>query len=255
MEIFCESCGKQINIPEEKIPAGRPFSLRCPACKQKIQVEAAGTPGKSTDIPATGPKSPGGTPAPAASGKDASGIPGTRANGLPGETDEDMQADQMTEGGYDASEKPFDFLEEEGLTAMVCENDPESVKKIREVLEIMEYSVTVPASVRDALKKMKYHVYDLILVNESFDGSDPDANGILIYLERQNMSIRRNIFVGLITKQFATRDNMAAFLKSVNITINQKDVPHIDRILKNAINDNELFFTVLKESMKKLGKI
>jgi len=242
MEIFCESCGKQINIPDEKIPAGRPFSLRCPACKQKIQVEAAGEPETIPDIPT-------------ASDQDASGIPATRADGLPDETDEPMHAGKLTEGGYDASEKPFDFLEEEGFTAMVCENDPEAVKKIREVLEIMEYSVTVPASVRDALKKMKYHVYNLILVNESFGGSDPDANGILIYLERQNMSIRRNIFVGLITRQYATRDNMAAFLKSVNVTINQKDVPHIDRILKNAINDNELFFTVLKESMKKLGKI
>jgi len=67
MEIFCESCGKQINIPDEKIPAGRPFSLRCPACKQKIQVEAPGTPGKSTDIPAGGRKS---------FGEDAPGIPG-----------------------------------------------------------------------------------------------------------------------------------------------------------------------------------
>lgn len=255
MEIFCESCGKQINIPDEKIPAGRSFSLRCPACKQKIQVEAAGTPEKNPDIPASGRKSSGDTQEPAASDQDAYGISATQEDELPGETDEEMHAGKLTEGGYDASEKPFDFLEEEGLTAMLCENDPEAVKKIREVLEIMEYSVTVPASVRDALKKMKYHVYDVILVNESFDGSDPDANGILIYLERQNMSIRRNIFVGLITMQYATRDNMAAFLKSVNVTINQKDVPHIDRIVKNAINDNELFFTVFKESMKKLGKI
>ncbi len=253
MEIFCESCGKQINIPDEKIPAGRSFSLRCPACKQKVQVEAAGTPEKSPELPA-GRKSSGDIPEPDASEASSSGTPATRADGLTDETDEAMQAGKSTEG-YDASEKPFDFLEEEGLTAMVCENDPDAVKKIREVLEIMEYSVTVPASIRDALKKMKYHVYDMILVNESFDGSDPDANGILIYLERQNMSVRRNIFVGLITRHHATRDNMAAFLKSVNITINQKDVPHIDRILKSAINDNELFFTVLKESMKKLGKI
>ncbi|MFO8112432.1 MAG: zinc-ribbon domain-containing protein [Desulfosalsimonadaceae bacterium] len=221
MEIICSSCEKKINIPEDKIPAGKSFSLRCPACKAKVNVDVS-----------------------------------------PEEKEADIQAsawqqdpDAPEEEEYDASEKPFDFLEEEGLTAMVCENDPASIKKIREVLDIMEYSVTVPASVRDALRKMKYHVYDLILVNETFDGSSPNSNGILIYLERLNMSVRRTIFVGLISKKYNTRDNMAAFLKSVNLTINEKDVPHIDRLLKNAINDNDLFFTVFKESMKKLGKI
>jgi hypothetical protein len=220
MEIICSSCEKKINIPEDKIPAGKSFTLRCPACKGKVSVDL-------------NPKENG-------DDLDASGW---------------QQGPDEPDADYDASEKPFDFLEEEGLTAMVCENDPESVKKIREVLDIMEYSVTVPDSVRDALRKMKYHVYDLILVNESFDGSSPNANGILIYLERLNMSIRRNIFVGLISKQYATRDNMAAFLKSVNLTINERDVRHLDKLLKNAINDNELFFTIFKESMRKVGKI
>ncbi len=217
MEITCTSCEKKINIPEEKIPSGNSFSLRCPACKGKINVDLS-----------------------------------------PQDQDGDFKASgwqQAPDDDYDASEKPFDFLEEEGLTAMVCENDPAALKKIKEVLDIMEYSVTVPSSVRDALRKMKYHVYDLVLVNESFDGSSPSSNGILIYLERLNMSIRRNVFVGLITKQYATRDNMAAFLKSVNLTINEKDVRHIDKLLKNAINDNDLFFTVFKESMKKFGRI
>ncbi len=220
MEIICSSCEKKINIPEDKIPAGKSFTLRCPACKGKVSVDLT-------------PKENGGD-------LEAAGW---------------QQGPDEPDAEYDASEKPFDFLEEEGLTAMVCENDPGSIKKIREVLDIMEYSVTVPDSVRDALRKMKYHVYDLILVNESFDGSSPSANGILIYLERLNMSIRRNIFVGLISKQYATRDNMAAFLKSVNLTINERDVPHLDKLLKNAINDNELFFTIFKESMRKVGKI
>jgi len=225
MQVECSHCEKKINIPEEKIPAGQSFSMRCPSCKGKINVDL------------TPPEEDGGLSA---------------AGWL---QDDDAPETPGTAEDYDASEKPFDFLEEEGLTAMVCETNPESLKKIREVLGIMEYSVTTPVSVRDALRKMKYHLYDLILVNETFDGSDPNANGILIYLERMNMAIRRKFFVGLISKQFSTRDNMAAFLKSVNLTINEKDVPHIDRILKRSINENDMFFTVLKESMRKTGKI
>jgi CheY-like chemotaxis protein len=218
MEVICNSCEKLIKISKEKVPAGKSFSLRCPACKGINNIDL---------------KSP--------------------VNGAGLKAGDWQQDDDAAD--YDAAEKPFDFLEEEGLTAMVCENDPEAIKRIREVLDVMEYSVTIPKSIRDALRKMKYHAYDLILVNESFDNCDPNANGIMIYLERLNMTVRRNIFVGLITKQYPTRDNMAAFLKSVNLTINQKDVIHIDKLLKSAINENDLFFTVLKESMKNAGRI
>lgn len=235
MEVICQSCEKKLKIPDEKIPEERVFSLRCPACKGKIHVNL--------------------NPAQPREKEKAFSAAEWQQDGKPADGAASGLSPFSDEAGYDAAEKPFDFLEEEGFTAMVCENDPESVQRIREVLDIMEYSITVPESTRDALRKMKYHVYDLILVNETFDGSSPNANGILIYLERLNMSIRRNIFVGLITKHYNTRDNMAAFLKSVNITINEKDVTHIDRILKSAINENELFFTVLRESMKKLGKI
>jgi len=62
----------------------------------------------------------------------------------------------------------------------------------------MDYSVATAETVRDALKKMKYHTYDMMLINESFDGSDPDANGLLVYVERLCMDVRRTIFVGLL---------------------------------------------------------
>jgi len=146
-------------------------------------------------------------------------------------------------------------LEEEGNTALVCENDPEIIKQINIVLGIMDYSVATAETVRDALKKMKYHTYDMMLVNESFDGSDPDANGLLVYVERLNMDVRRNIFVGLLTQRYSTMDNMAAFLKSVNITINVKDIGSIDRILSRGMNEYELFYSSFRDSAKKMGLV
>jgi len=221
MDITCNHCQKKIIVPDEKIPEGKSFSLRCPGCKAKISIDL-NPPADNKSI---------------ATGWD----PETEF----GDGDEN----------YDASEKPFDFLEEEGNTAMICEGNPAVIQKIREVLEVMEYHVTVAETVRDALRKMKYHLYDLILVNEKFDGTEPDSNGIMIYLERLNMDVRRNIFVGLLTDRFSTMDNMAAFLKSVNVTIHLRDINSIDRILSRGISENELFYTIYKESMKKTGRI
>ena len=84
MEIICNNCQSKFKVPDEKIPANRRATVACPKCKGKISL---------------GPQkgSPGGS----------AGLAGTNSG-----------------NGYDAAEKPFDFIEEEGLTALVCEANP-----------------------------------------------------------------------------------------------------------------------------------
>jgi CheY-like chemotaxis protein len=209
-------------VPDEKLPDAKTAVLRCPKCKEKLIIDLAAL------------------------------RKGKEAQKQHEKGSYDFGFDEGSED-YDVSERPFDFLEEEGKTAIICEDDPKIVKEIVTVLGIMEYTTTVVDSLRDALRKMKYHIFDMVLVNETFGGSDPDSNGILIYLERLNMDIRRNIFVGLLTRQYPTMDNMAAFLKSVNMTINIKDIDKIDKILSRGINEYELFYAIFKDSAKKIG--
>ncbi len=180
MEFTCDKCKIKFKVPDEKLPDAKTAALKCPKCKEKMIVDLAAL-RKEKDNVGPEPKSI-----------------------------QDFGFDEGSDD-YDVSERPFDFLEEEGKTALICEEDPKIVKEIVTVLGIMEYTTTVAENIREALRKMKYHVYDMILVNENFNGSDPDTNGILIYLERLTMDIRRNIFVGLLTRQYPTMDNMAAF--------------------------------------------
>jgi CheY-like chemotaxis protein/DNA-directed RNA polymerase subunit RPC12/RpoP len=223
MVITCTHCQKNIQIPDEKIPESKSFSLRCPGCKNRISVD---------------PQPP---EAPASAGFE--------------EGDSQDPEDFAVSGeDYDASEKPFDFLEEEGNTAMVLEDNAEIASRAQKVLEIMDYHVTVAKSVRDGLRKMKYHQFDLILLNETFDNSSPEANGVLIYLQRMTMDVRRRMFVALFTERCETMDRMAAFLKSVNVVIHVKDIQRLDRILARALNENDLFYAVFRESLKKLGQ-
>ena len=157
--------------------------------------------------------------------------------------------------GYDAADKPFDFIEEEGLTALVCEQNPIARKTIENALSLMEYQITAAESARDALKRMRYHIYDLIVVDENFDTKNPDANGVLIYLERLQMSTRRNIFVAMVSNRYRTMDNMMAFHASVNLVINIKNIEDIGKILGRGITDTELFYRIYKETLKDTGRI
>jgi predicted Zn finger-like uncharacterized protein len=214
MDILCNNCSSKFRIPDEKIPVGRVTNLPCPKCKVRISIDPTKKTGR-----------------------------GIRA-----------VAQSKENGGYDASDKPFDFIEEEGLTALLCEQNPLASNTIQNALNLMDYQITIAENARDALKRMRYHVYDLIVVNESFDTKNPDSNGVLIYLERLSMAVRRQLFVAMISNRYRTMDNMMAFHDSVNLIINTKNLEDIGKILSRGITDTELFYRVYKETLKESGR-
>ena len=166
----------------------------------------------------------------------------------------DIQA-SVNSSDYDASEKPFDFIEEEGHTALVCVSDSTVLKKIVNNLNLLEYHVTVSDSGRDSLKKMRYHQYDLIVVDESFSSEGPDANMVLVYLERLNMTVRRKMFVVMLSNQFRTMDQMMALRYSVNIIVNNKNVDDIGKVIQRGLTDYEFFYGVFEETLKEVGRV
>jgi CheY-like chemotaxis protein len=165
-----------------------------------------------------------------------------------------VSLNEVDTSGYNPADRPFDFVEEEGKTALVCEQHPLLKKPIIESLELMEYQITVAETARDALKRMRYHVYDIVVVDEDFDTDTPEANGVLIYLERLGMSVRRNIFVALVSSRHRTMDNMTAFLKSVNLIVNSKNIEDFPKILSRGLTDHLTFYRVFREKLKETGR-
>lgn len=155
---------------------------------------------------------------------------------------------------YDASDRPFDFVEEDVETALVCESDASIKEKISTAMKGLGYRITEPASVKDALKNMRFHVYNVVIVNETFDTASASTNEVLHYLADLNMSVRRQLFVILISDNFRTMDNMAAFNNSVNLVINTKNIDDAGQIIKRGIADNAAFYHVFKETLKKKGR-
>ena len=86
MEIACKHCQAKFKVPDEKLPQGQILSIACPKCKSKIAID---TRSKTSETP----------PKPSA---------------------EKTLIDEVASGTYDASEKPFDFVEEGAKTALLC---------------------------------------------------------------------------------------------------------------------------------------
>ena len=162
---------------------------------------------------------------------------------------------EIASGDYDASDRPFDFVETDAETALICEPDENVRTKLSNALNDMGYQTTLAASARDALKSMRFHLFDMVVVNENFDPSAPDRNDVLAYLETLAMSTRRQIFLALVSDKYRTMDNMAAFNKSVNVVINLKNIDDAGTILREAVADNAAFYHVMKDILKKMGRI
>ncbi len=156
---------------------------------------------------------------------------------------------------YDASDKPFDFVEVGIGTALVCESDPAAREKISSALRLMGYQITQPDSIKDAVKNMRFHIYDVVVVNENFDTENPDTNIVLNSLANLNVGTRRQIFVAMLSGRFRSMDNMTAFNKSVNVIVNMKNIDDISGILKRSITDNTAFYHVFKEALKKKWRV
>lgn len=218
MEVVCQNCNSRFRVSDEKLPSGRMISVKCSRCDSKIEID-------------TQPET-----ATATRGKHLQAVNG------------------VDSGAYDASEKPFDYVREGMQTGLVCEHDMEAKQKIRAALEHMNYHVVEAASSRNALKYMRFHVYNMVVLNETFEAASAESNHILQYAAQLPINTRRNMFIVLLGNDLRTADNMTAFNRSVNLTVNLQDIDDIENILKGSIAEHERFYQVFKESLENTGR-
>ncbi len=216
MEVICRSCQAKFRVADDKIPKGRALSLNCPKCGSKIEVRA---------------NKPAATKQPKR---------------------QETTVREAASRAIDAPDRPFDYVRAGMKIALLCDYDEKIRQTVRPVLERMNYHVVEPPSARNALKYMRFHVYDLIVVSETFEATGAESNPVLQYLENLPMYTRRNMFLVLLSDRFRTMDSMVAFNKSVNLVVNFQDVNDMENILRAALSEHEEFYQVFREALKRV---
>ena len=161
-----------------------------------------------------------------------------------------IAADLDLPSAYDS---PLEVLAEGSRSALVCVDEPDRLKTVKEAIEDLNYYSSVASSVKEALSKLRYNQYDLVMLDEEFCGETADNNTVLRYLQPMPMSTRRNIFVTLISSQMKTLDNLMAFAKSVNAVINASDMQKVKLVLERAMADHRRFYRVYLNLIDALG--
>jgi len=137
--------------------------------------------------------------------------------------------------------------------ALVCIDDHGLKKKVYSAVNQMGLNAETVTDTKDALDKMEYHIYHLVIIDEAFEQNI----GTLNIIDRMNtidMSLRRRICLVLISNNFNTNDNMVALHSSVNYIIHLDDIPHLETFLSKVLTDHKNFYSVYNESLKLAGK-
>lgn len=221
MQKKCNSCGRVLNIPDGKIPPGKAVFVTCPSCRDKIRIigeEKIKEPTKKDDFPHENNFSP-----------------------------ESADFPVMEDDG-----DPFDFIEEEGESAMVCIEDKKIREQVCRVLEYLEYSISSPEEGHEALRNLRIKGdFSLIVVDEDFSCESIKNNPVVRYVKRLVMRDRRDIFVALVSSSRRTFDRKDAFIHSVDMIINKNHVSKFEDFIKKGLAQSEGFYKNFREALKK----
>lgn len=225
MEIVCESCERRFTIADEKVPKGKVLSLACPKCKNKITLDMRTNEADNGFNEVREPK------AAAHRSDDA-------------------------EYGYEdyAADTDLVYYNPDIRLGLILAGDGQQEAKIKKAMEEMAYQGISAPNTRDAIGKMRFHHFELIVLADGFDGQGLNQSPILNYLNRLSMSVRRRIFLALVSEKFKTMDNMMSFSLSANMVINARELDQLSLMLGAAFAEHEKFYKVYYETLKDVGK-
>jgi predicted Zn finger-like uncharacterized protein len=235
MEVTCPQCEAKLNIPDGKIPKDQMVRINCPKCKGKITIEP--------DRQVEGEQSPNDSYV--ETGK-------FHHKFIESKGGEGGEKDTPDYDDY-SSDEALDFFDEGIKPALVLIGD-DIGERVKSSIEELGYKFISAPNTRDALGKMRFHHFDMVLLADGFDGQELENSPIINYLNHLSMSSRRRILFALIGEKFKTMDDMKAYALSANIVINSKDLDKLTSILKRGISDHQRFYKVFMDTLVEIGK-
>jgi hypothetical protein len=223
MELRCEDCQAVIHIPDERVPQSGTFRLNCPRCKRKIQATVT-------------------TPEYREDGQAHLDLPASLAE----------KTTLLSNEPSDALPEVMDYIPPGQASALLCMNGDESRRELKVMLEASGYMVDIPGTADQALQRLRFNQYRIVLLDDDFEGKSP--NPVAQYLASLNMNIRRDMFMVLIGKRFKTADHLQAFRESMNLILHPDDLPHFATFLTRGLDEHERFYMVFTQCLIEAGK-
>ena len=150
-------------------------------------------------------------------------------------------------------EHKLEFFEVGDKTALVC-TDSAVGEVVCEMLRDLGYKFHTADSSELAIERTRYTPYDIIVIQETFAGSTLKSNPVLNYFSVLPMAHRRTSMLVLIGPTFKTLDAMQALAQSVQLVVNNVDLPNLTAVLKKSRAEFETTYKIYKDVVASMGE-
>jgi len=236
MEVICESCKTRLNIPDEKIPKDQTVRINCPKCKNRITIAPPG-PDQGMSSQPDPPQGDVHTQGPSEGARD-----------VPESEEEGFRYEDYS------SEEALDTFEEDVRLALVMADTDDHCEKIKAAVESLDYKYVRAPNIRDALGKIRFHHFHIMILADGFEGQELERNPVFRYMNHLSRSQRRRTVLAMMSDRFRTMDDRMAYAMSANVVINPKDADKLSMVLRRAVQDHERFYKVFMETLEEVGK-
>lgn len=203
MQIRCDSCRKEFNLPEEKLPNTSRFRVKCPSCGNRIEVERPGDSGPSGEEAVSREQSP-------SAGQSLSPAEEGRAY--------------------------LDLSPNKEENALLFILDEDLLLKVRQQLKKEGYRLAVVSTSGEALQVFYSSPLSLIVVEDK-----EECAPLLQKIHSQPGYARREINCILVGDQAQSFDNKQAFFQKVNTYLSRSDGDKFEVLLLQALGKYRQF--------------
>lgn len=237
MTVNCPHCGKQLKLSDkikeslQQLGPGRKIKVKCVHCTVPFGLDA------DSVVPSSSGNNPGrtGTTPPVKSGKIKPPAPPDIA--------------WLKEGAFEEQEVVEDIP-----SALVLMPDTPNREIVVKAASEFGYRVELASTPEEAIDKMRFVNYAAVFLHSSFEPGGISTGKFHQFMREMNMSRRRYIFYVLMGEQFNTLYDLEALANSVNLVINEAEIPLVGTVLKKAIPEFETLFGPLMEELRVMGK-
>jgi len=225
MTALCPNCRQTLQFTEvqqkkilqalKKLPPGTPLTIKCPHCKEGVTLDGAAKPATST----------------------TSAQPPVPPN-----------LDWLQSGRFATEEKVEDVP-----MALVLYQDSPRRKVIVEALETVGYQVVPADTTAEALEKMQFGKFSCVALQSELEG-ELDNSAFHSFMRAMPMERRRYIFYILFGPQMHSLYDLEALAHSANLVVGEKDLKHLNLILRKSIPAYEELFGPILEELAAFGK-
>ena len=223
MDIVCDVCGKRYVVSDEKIPPGGAVAVQCKGCGHKMVI-----------------RRPEGSP------------PAEEARSSGGSRARRRAMDELI--GSQAREMAMEFFRPGAKTALWFCPPGKAATEIQRQLEQLGFEAREVKDHHELAARLRYHTYDLILLYQDSHEVDEPLRNILAFVNAMPLEERRRVFVALIFLGGNRVDEMLAFDRGVDLTLNPIDLARLREIIPYEMERKRAFYKRFEEIQEKVSR-